>query len=98
MKSELAAQRAFEKLKPELVRTDPGRFAVLCGGRLLGVFETVDEALLASSLAFDSGELTEGESVFITEIAENASLRVTAWPYSKTSGRDVAVVSGELRT
>jgi hypothetical protein len=97
MKSDLAAQRAFEKLKPELVRTDPGRFAVLCGGRLLGVFETVDEALLASSVAFDSGELTEGESVFITEIAENAALRVTAWPYPKTNGREAPVLSGELR-
>jgi len=80
MKSALAAQRAFEELKPELVRTHLGRFAVLCGGRLLGVFASVDEALLASSMAFDSGELTEGESVFITEIAEQVSLRVTAWP------------------
>jgi len=80
MKSALAAQRAFEELKPELVRTQLGRFAVLCGGRLVGVFASVDEALLASSMAFDSGELTEGESVFITEIAEQASLRVTAWP------------------
>lgn len=96
MKSELAAQRAFEKLKPELVRTHPGRFAVLCGGRLLGVFESVDEALLASSMAFDSGELAEGESVFITEIAEHSSLRVTAWPTPRP--RDPAVVSGELRT
>lgn len=94
MKSESAAQRAFEKLKPELVRTHLGRFAVLCGGRLLGVFDSVDEALFASSMAFDSGELTEGESVFITEIAEHASLRVTAWPTPRP--RDPSVVSGEL--
>ena len=94
MKSALAAQRAFEKMKPELVRTHPGRFAVLCGVRLLGVFASVDEALLASSEAFDSGGLAEGESVFITEIAEHASLRVTAWPTPRP--RDPAVASGEL--
>jgi len=92
MKSALAAQRAFEELKPELVRTHLGRFAVLCGGRLLGVFASVDEALLASSMAFDSGDLTEGESVFITEIAEQASVRVTAWPTPKP-----APVPGPLR-
>lgn len=95
MKSALAAQKAFEKMKPELVRTHPGRFAVLCGGRLLGVFASVDEALLASSEAFDSGDLAEGESVFITEIAENASLRVTAWPTPRP--RDPALVQGGLR-
>jgi hypothetical protein len=96
MKSALAAQKAFEKLKPELVRTHPGRFAVLCGGRFMGVFASVDEALLASSEAFDSGDLAEGDSVFITEIAENASLRVTAWPTPRP--RDLALVSGGLRS
>jgi hypothetical protein len=95
MKSALAAQRAFEKMKPELVRTHPGRFAVLCGSRLVGVFASVDESLLASSEAFDSGDLAEGESVFITEIAEHASLRVTAWPTPRP--RDPTVVSGELQ-
>ena len=81
-------------MKPELVRTHLGRFAVLCGTRLLGVYASVDEALLASSEAFDSGDLAEGESVFITEIAEHASLRVTAWPTPRP--RDPALVSGEL--
>jgi hypothetical protein len=95
MKSALVAQQAFEELKAELVRTHPGRFAVFCGGRLLGVFASVDDALLASSMAFDSGDLTEGESVFITEIAERASLRVTAWPTPRP--REPAPVPGQLR-
>ena len=53
-------QRTFETMKADLVRSHPGRFAVICGPRLLGVFESVDEALLASSRAFDARQLPEG--------------------------------------
>lgn len=89
-------QRAFEVMKPELLRSHPGRFAVLCGSRLLGIFGSVDEALLASSTEFDAGTLPEGAPVFISEIAERVSLRVTARPYTaaETRGRSP---TGEVR-
>ena len=77
-------QRAFEAMKPELVKSHAGRFAVVCGRRLLGVYDSVDEALAASSRAFDAGALPEGADLFISEIAEHASLRVTARPYPRS--------------
>jgi hypothetical protein len=81
-------QRAFEAMKAELVKSHPGRFAVVCGRRLLGVYDSVDEALAASSRAFDAGALPESADLFISEIAEPASLRVTARPYPRgTSAR-----------
>ena len=79
-------QRAFEAMKAELVKSDPGRFAVVCGRRLLGVYDSIDEALAASSRAFDAGTLPEGADLFISEIAERASLRVTARPYPRGFG------------
>jgi|GEM_PF-1264852 len=89
-------QRAFEVLMPGLLRCHPGRFAVLCGQRLLGVFETVDDALLASSREFDAGRLPEGSPVFISEIAEQVSLRVTARPYTPDEARDHAAQFGDV--
>jgi hypothetical protein len=90
-------QRALEILMPGLLRRHSGRFAVLCGQRLLGVFETVDEALLASSREFDAGLLPEGAPVFISEIAEQVSLRVTARPYTPDEARDHAARTAELQ-
>jgi len=89
-------QRAFEVLQPGLIRSHPGRFAVLCGQRLVGIFETVDEALLATSREFDAGKLPEGAPVFISEIAEKVSLRVTARPFPPTESRERAARSGEI--
>jgi hypothetical protein len=90
-------QRAFEALMPDLMGGHEGHFAVLCGQRLLGIFETVDEALLASSREFDAGRLPEGTPVFISEIAEQVSLRVTARPYPPSEARERAPQSGWLR-
>jgi hypothetical protein len=87
MTSAAEEQRAFETMKPDLVRSHPGRFAVVCGRRLLGIFESVDEALLASSREFDAGTLPEGAALFISEIAERVSLRVTARPYARGGSR-----------
>ena len=89
-------QRAFEILQPGLMRSHPGRFAVLCGERLVGIFETVDEALLASSREFDAGKLPEGAPVFISEIAERVSLRVTARPFTPSESLERAMAAGEL--
>lgn len=96
-------KKAFEEMKAELIRKHPGQFAVVCGRRLLGVFETVDEALLASSRLFGASILPEGAAVYITEIADESSLRVTARPYvrtevpSRVEGRNRRSVSGEIR-
>ena len=86
----------FESLRPDLVRSDPGRFAVVCGEKLLGIFESVDEALSASSRAFDAGQLPEGAPVLISEIAERVSVRVMARPVPRAGVPAAGMVRGVL--
>jgi hypothetical protein len=76
-------ERVFETLRPELMRSDPGRFAVICRERLLGIYDSVDEALSESSRAFDDGILPDGAPVLISEIAERVSVRVMARPVGR---------------
>jgi len=83
-------EKAFESMRPELVRTDPGRFAVVCGERLLGIFSSVDRALTEASRAFDEGELPEGAPVLISEIAERASVQVMARPAPRSVGEPLS--------
>jgi hypothetical protein len=73
----------FESLKADLVRRYPGQFAVLCGDSLLGVYDTVDDALMAVSSAFDERSLPEAVPVLISEIADPVTVRVTARPYPR---------------
>lgn len=73
----------FETLKADLVRRYPGQFAVLCGDSLLGVYDTVEDALLAVSSAFDECALPEAVPVLISEIADPVTVRVTALPYPR---------------
>jgi hypothetical protein len=87
-------EKAFESMRPELVRTDPGRFAVVCGERLLGIFSSVDRALTEASRAFDGGELPEGAPVLISEITERASVRVMARPAPKPAGEPAVSLVG----
>ena len=75
--------KTFETLKSDLVRSYPGQFAVVCGERLMGVYETVDDAVLAVSQAFNDESLPEGVPVLISEIAEPVTVRVTARPYPR---------------
>ncbi|MBC8133908.1 MAG: hypothetical protein H7X95_13065 [Deltaproteobacteria bacterium] len=75
------SQGTFESMQSDLVRKHPGRFAVVCASRLLGVYESVDDAFLATSRAFDGGGLPEGAPLLITELVERAAVRVTARPY-----------------
>ena len=89
------AQQTFEAMRPDLVRSDPGRFALVCGDSLLGVYSSVDEALFACSRAFDDRTLPEGAPVLISEIAERVSVRVMARPYRRADKTDGAV-SGEI--
>jgi hypothetical protein len=76
--------RTFESLKADLLRTSPGKFAAVCGKKLLGVFASIDDALTAASEAFDADTLPAGAPILITEIAERASVRVLATPEKKT--------------
>jgi hypothetical protein len=75
--------RTFEALKPDLLRSAPGRFALVCGRRLVGVYDTVDEALAAASIAFDRAVLPPGAPILISEIAEPAGVRVMATPHRR---------------
>lgn len=84
--------RTFEAMRSDLVRRHPGRFAVVCSSRLLGVYESVDDALLACSRAFDAGGLPDGAPVMVNEIADSAPLRVVARPYIRGGG----LVAGEI--
>lgn len=85
-------ERVFESMRSDLLRTDPGRFALVCGGRLLGIFVSVDEALSAASRAFDAGQLPEGAPVLISEIAERVSVRVMARPLARAGSAPGPVV------
>jgi len=75
--------RTYESLKANLLRTSPGKFAAVCGKKLLGVFASIDDALTAASDAFDADTLPAGAPILITEIAERASVRVMATPQQK---------------
>jgi len=75
--------RTFDSLKAELLRSSPGKFAAVCGKKLLGVFSSVDDALQAASDAFDADTLPAGAPILITEIAEQVSLRVMATPQQR---------------
>jgi hypothetical protein len=76
------AARTFEAMKEDLIRSFPGQFALVCGRRLMGVYASVDEAMMAASRAFDD-ELPAGMPILISEIATTASVRVLATPYKR---------------
>lgn len=73
----------FERMKGELLRSHPGQFAVLCSDRLVGVYLTVDDAVLAVSRAFDAQALPDAAPVLISELAEPVTVRVTAHAYPR---------------
>jgi hypothetical protein len=81
----LDVHETFERLKGELLRSHPGQFAVLCHDRLVGVYRTVDDAVLAVSRAFDDQALPEAAPVLISELAEPVTVRVTAHAYPRTA-------------
>ena len=68
-------------MKGELLRSHPGQFAVLCRDRLVGVYLTVDDAVLAVSRAFDDHALPDAAPVLISELAAPVTVRVTAHAY-----------------
>jgi hypothetical protein len=76
------AARAFEAMKDDLLRSFPGQYALVCGRRLMGIYPTVDEAMVAASTAFED-YLPAGVPILITEIAVQASVRVMATPYRR---------------
>jgi hypothetical protein len=76
--------RTFESMKDDLLRTFPGRYAVVCGRRLVGVFDSVDEAVVATSQAFAQQELPAGAPILISEIAEKVTVRVMATPAKRS--------------
>jgi hypothetical protein len=43
------AARTFELMKADLLRSVPGQFALVCGQRLVGVYPSIDEAMVAMS-------------------------------------------------
>ena len=75
--------RTFESLKADLLRSSPGKFAAVCGKKLLGVFASIDDALNAASEAFDADTLPAGAPSLISEIAVKVNVRVMATPQQK---------------
>jgi hypothetical protein len=75
--------RTFDAMKADLLRSCPGGFALIAGKRLLGVFKSVDEAMVAASEAFDGDTLPAGAPIMISEIAERVTVRVMATPQRK---------------
>jgi len=72
---------AFEAMKDDLLRLHPGGFAVVCGRRLVGTFGSVEDAMAATSRAFDAGALPPGAPILISEIAAKVTIRVMATPH-----------------
>jgi len=82
-KMERAAEawKTFEAMKADLLRSHPGRFAVLAGERLVGIFPSIDDALAATSDAFERSEVGDGNPLLVVQITENAGVRLTAEPH-----------------
>jgi hypothetical protein len=85
----LDVHETFERLRGGLLRTHPGQFAVVWRERLIGVYQTVDDAVLAVSRAFDDHSLPDAAPVLISELAEPVTVRVTACAYP-WAGTDVS--------
>lgn len=68
----------FDSCKQELLDEHSGKFAVVCGRRLVGVHPSLDLALKAAADAFGDGQLCDGAPVLINEISEAPSVRVVA--------------------
>ena len=75
------AWKTFEVMRADLLRSDPGRFAVFAGDRLMGVFPNIDDAFAASSEAFEKEELAEGKPLLVVQITVDAGVRLTAQPH-----------------
>jgi hypothetical protein len=85
--------RVFESMKDDLLRSHAGGFAVICAGRLVGIFRSIDEALLTTCGVFDDGAIPAGAPILISEIAQNVSVRVMATP---ARGEPVPVASASV--
>ena len=68
----------FNSCKQALLDEHSGKFAVVCGRRLVGVHTSLDLALKAAADAFGGGGLSEGAPVLINEIGEAPRVRVVA--------------------
>jgi hypothetical protein len=68
----------FDSCKQALLDEHSGKFAVVCGRRLVGVHPSLDLALKAAADAFGEGGLSDGAPVLINEIGEAPSVRVVA--------------------
>ena len=68
----------FDSCRQALLDEHSGKFAVVCGRRLVGFHTSLDLALKAAADAFGSGDLTDGAPVLINEIGEAPTVRVVA--------------------
>ncbi len=68
----------YDSCKQALLDEHSGKFAVVCGRRLVGVHNSLDLALKAAAVAFGDGDLTDGAPVLINEIGEPPRVRVVA--------------------
>ena len=80
--SDTEAARTYELMKDDLLRSFPGQFALICGPRLVGVYASIDEAMVATSEAFDRF-LPAGMPILITQIAEEITVRISATPFRR---------------
>jgi hypothetical protein len=78
-------------MKADLLRSFPGQFALVCGQKLVGVYATIDEAMVATSEAFDE-YLPAGTPILISEIAETVTVRITATPIHRAPPQSAAAL------
>lgn len=80
------AWKTFGAMKADLLRSHPGRFALVAGDKLLGVLPSIDDAFAAVSLAFERGMVADGKPILVVQITEKVDVSVTAQPHPLTAG------------
>ena len=68
----------FDSCRQALIDEHSGKFAVVCGRRLVAIHSSLDLAMQAAAEAFGEGGLAEGTPVLINEIREAPAVRVLA--------------------
>ena len=68
----------FDTCRQALLEEHTGKFAVVCGRRLLGIHNSLDLAMKAAAEAWNDGELSDGAPILINEIGEAPRVRVVA--------------------
>ena len=66
--------RTFRSLEPKLLETNPFRWVLIVGDKLVGIFDSVEEAATTGGREFGI------ENIFLHEIVPPERISFTPWP------------------